>query len=1096
MRNTRTAVAVVAFVLFAFSAPAATCPTAAPPYYQNVAYSGVNCASNLGGPCGIAQPIAFTLSVPSYIGVLESCDVVTWQYGDGITETMAPGVFIATHTYASAGNYNVYTSITNSLGTQSGIYSPTVVAVANGYMQFFGNNYYPGYTVNEGAAAVVTVQRTTGAGVASLHYATSDSTAFAGQQYTATSGTLTFANGEVQKTFTVPSNNDHVFHINGLSFNVTLSSPTGGFLLNGNTTATVLIVDTDPRPLLSFESQSYTTTEDAGSVTIRVLRSGDLNPVVSVGFFIGGSTATVSSNGVLTFFAGDTTKTITVPIIDDDVWDGDRQVYISLSNATNGAGIVGTSSVPLTVKDNEQPPTLSFQDVSVIEGNSGTKTVTLTAALSAKTAYTLSFYPFSINGSARAGIDYNFAPAYLTIPAGQLSTTVDAQIIGNTKVEVNKTFQISVSGYLNYPTLLTVRPGTVTILNDDGNVTPSQLSIATGGTSQVFANFGAPPASPQLVKLSSSDPSVASVVDSVSVTSSSLPIDVVGKSAGHATITTIMPAAYGGGTYTTDVNVFNGAVVMLSPSSVSLPVGGTATISASISPALDTSEGASLRSAGTGAITMPDRVIIDAGGSSTFTITGTRKGLTQLIATLGANHGNSATTIFVDVNDPPTTPTISQVSPANGPASGGTNITVNGANLRAGCTIRFGGVPATSVTFVSASSMTAVTPEHAAGASDVTLSCGADTFNFASGFTFLATSASLSSIAPSFGTTAGNTVVKITGNNLASGCWPFFDGIAARSASVTGSTEMIAATPPHAAATVPLMLRCNGVLDASLANAFTYTSAAESSPVITGVDPLIGSAGKTVTISGARFRYDDAVTFDTTPATILSTSPGTHVVRVPEMGLGKTSINVTDLAGHLSTTGPIFSIVEPQSPAITSVSPTTARPANEIAIDGSGFRPGYTFTIGDQPSPLVSMTYARVVLRVPQLAAGTYGINILNAAGKVAVIGPQFTVAAAGLAVRFVTPACATTDGGVRMTIMGTSFATGAVVTFDGAVAPGAIVADPQTIIVMIQRLPTGMPRIVVTNPNGDAASLSNAFSVTSPFDPNGCTPRPRPSRH
>jgi hypothetical protein len=36
----------------------------------------------------------------------------------------------------------------------------------------------------------------------------------------------------------------------------------------------------------------------------------------------------------------------------------------------------------------------------------------------------------------------------------------------------------------------------------------------------------------------------------------------------------------------------------------------------------------------------------------------------------------------------------------------------------------------------------------------------------------------------------------------------------------------------------------------------------------------------------------------------------------------------------------------------------------------------------------------------------------------------------------------------------------------------------------------------VVTNANGDSASFSNAFTVTSPFDPNGCTSRSRPTRH
>jgi hypothetical protein len=89
-----------------------------------------------------------------------------------------------------------------------------------------------------------------------------------------------------------------------------------------------------------------------------------------------------------------------------------------------------------------------------------------------------------------------------------------------------------------------------------------------------------------------------------------------------------------------------------------------------------------------------------------------------------------------------------------------------------------------------------------------------------------------------------------------------------------------------------------------------------------------------------------------------------------------------------------------------------------------------------------------------------------------------------------------TTDGGGQVTITGSGFATGAVVTFDGAIAAGAVVVDAQTITLTLPPLPAGMPRIVVTNPSGDTASLTNAVNVTSPFDPNGCASRARPARH
>jgi hypothetical protein len=205
---------------------------------------------------------------------------------------------------------------------------------------------------------------------------------------------------------------------------------------------------------------------------------------------------------------------------------------------------------------------------------------------------------------------------------------------------------------------------------------------------------------------------------------------------------------------------------------------------------------------------------------------------------------------------------------------------------------------------------------------------------------------------------------------------------------------------------------------------------------------------------------------------------------------------VTDGLGHASTTGPIFTIVEPQPPQITNVTPATTRPANEVTLDGNGFRPGYTFTIGDQPAPIVTMTYTRVVLRVPQLAPGSYEIDVINPALKVAAVGPQLKVLAAGLAVTRAAQTCPTTDGHAPMTIIGTGFVTGATVALDGVTAAGAVVVDAQTITLTLPPLAAGMPRVTVTNPNGDSASLTNAFNVLSPFDPIGCTTRSHPARH
>ena len=104
------------------------------------------------------------------------------------------------------------------------------------------------YLVNEqGGSAVLTVTRTANAsGTVSINYTTSNGTALAGSDYTTTSGTLTWTNGDTStKTVTVPVTADAL--VEGTeTFNVTLSSISGGVIAD-NATATITLADPGAR---------------------------------------------------------------------------------------------------------------------------------------------------------------------------------------------------------------------------------------------------------------------------------------------------------------------------------------------------------------------------------------------------------------------------------------------------------------------------------------------------------------------------------------------------------------------------------------------------------------------------------------------------------------------------------------------------------------------------------------------------------------------------------------------------------------------------------------------------------------------------------
>ncbi|MHB8647581.1 MAG: protease pro-enzyme activation domain-containing protein, partial [Thermomicrobiales bacterium] len=86
-------------------------------------------------------------------------------------------------------------------------------------------------------------------------------------------------------------------------------------------------------------------------------------------------------------------------------------------------------------------------------------------------------------------------------------------------------------------------------------------------------------------------------------------------------------------------------------------------------------------------------------------------------------------------------PHITGTNPTIGPVTGGATVTFTGTNFQNGTTVSFGGVPATNVQVVDSTTITAVTPAHAAGAADVEIVTGGIRFALSSAYTYSTQSA-------------------------------------------------------------------------------------------------------------------------------------------------------------------------------------------------------------------------------------------------------------------------------------------------------------------------------------------------------------------
>ena len=259
---------------------------------------------------------------------------------------------------AAEGNETVNLTLSNPTGGATlGAVSASVLTIVDNEIaiNFSSANFTVGETSK---TATVTVSRsgpTTSA--SSVDYATSDGTATAGSDYRGVSGTLIFVAGQASRTFAIPIINDTLDE-NSETVNLTLSNPTGGAQLGTQNTAVLTITDNDSGGTLQFSAGTYNSSETKTSVTITVKRSGGNASGVSVDYAASDGTAIAGIDytetaGTLTFASGQSSRTFTIPIINDTLDDGNRTVLLTLSNPGGGAILGALSNATLMISDND-----------------------------------------------------------------------------------------------------------------------------------------------------------------------------------------------------------------------------------------------------------------------------------------------------------------------------------------------------------------------------------------------------------------------------------------------------------------------------------------------------------------------------------------------------------------------------------------------------------------------------------------------------------------------------------------------------------------------------------------------------------------------
>jgi predicted outer membrane repeat protein len=167
-------------------------------------------------------------------------------------------------------------------------------------------------------------------------------------------------------------------------------------------------------------------------------------------------------------------------------------------------------------------------------------------------------------------------------------------------------------------------------------------------------------------------------------------------------------------------------------------------------------------------------------------------------------------------------PTVTGVSPTQGPAAGGASVVITGTDLSGATSVTFGGTAATAFTVDSATQITATTPAHAAGAVAVAVTTAGGSGSKANAYTYVAAPA-VTSVVPDRGSVLGGTSVTIGGADLAGATAVSFGGTSATSFVVNDATRITAVVPAHAAGTVDVVVTTpGGASTPTAAGRYTY----------------------------------------------------------------------------------------------------------------------------------------------------------------------------------------------------------------------------------------------------------------------------------
>jgi len=339
--------------------------------------------------------------------------------------------------------------------------------------------------------AVLTVTRHGSlAGAASVNYTTTNGTATAGTDFTATTGTLNFAAGEATQQIAVPVVSD-TLQEDAERFYVDLSAPPAGNTTVGVSRGEVWI-PANPSANSSLFVNDINLTEGTGttgpSATFTVTRFGPTGAPATVNYATAGLTPGTDYtpvSGTLTFAPGETTKTVTVPVIADSITEPVETFFLDLSSPTN-ASLIRTRGNASLVDDDQS--FVGVTGVTVVEGDAGTQNALVTLTRFGSSAGAANVQVNTNASTASTPADFIDSDTLVNFAPGETSRTLAVPVVNDTLQENFEQFGVSFSVPSGGNTVAVGQNATVYIIDEDASYLAIDNAVLLEGTADSPTN--------------------------------------------------------------------------------------------------------------------------------------------------------------------------------------------------------------------------------------------------------------------------------------------------------------------------------------------------------------------------------------------------------------------------------------------------------------------------------------------------------------------------------------------------------------------------------------------------------------------------------